>query len=96
MPNSYDAGTLVTFTGTFKDATLAPADPTDVFVRVRKPDGTVQVFQFSLAQVNKDGVGIYHKDILVNLPGRWYYKFEGTGVVQAARENYVLCKETVF
>lgn len=67
----------------FADTTGTPVDPTLVTVTVVKPDRS------SLTPpVTKDGTGLYHSDVIVDEPGRWYYKMAGTGAVTAVQWGY--------
>lgn len=78
--NEYDLGDLVRVSATFTNSTGTPTNTT-VTLRVRKPDASV-----TTPTAVSDGSGAYHYDIAVDQPGIWFYRFEGTGAVQAASE----------
>ena len=84
MINVYDIGDLVRLAVTFQDATCTDQDPSSILVRVKAPDGTVTVL--NSPTVVKDAVGQYHADFSVTEAGYYYYRWEGTGTLQAAGE----------
>lgn len=95
-----DVGDLHRFTITFLDGAGVAADPTAVRVFWKSPDGVVStplVFG-SDPEVVKDGVGLYHVDVILDQPGWWHPRWEGTGAVHAASEGgatYVLKQRVV-
>jgi len=86
MSNFYDCGDVVRVTASFTDISSNPADPTGVTLRVKQPDATMNVHTYP-GDITKDGTGIYHFDLSITESGDWYYRFEGTGAVQAAAET---------
>lgn len=54
------------------------ADPTTVTVSVKPPGATPTV-----NTPTRDGTGLYHFDVTLNVVGDWYYRFQGTGAVVA-------------
>jgi hypothetical protein len=84
-PNNYDEGDLVRLTAAFTVASVA-TDPTTVTLKVKDPSGNVTTYTYALAEVTKDSTGNYHKDITIDEPGVWYYRWIGTGTVVAADE----------
>jgi hypothetical protein len=83
MANSYDQGALVQLTGTFKNAGGALTDPTAVTCTVRDPAGTI-----TTPAVTHASTGVYtaNVDLTSAAPGLWWYRFAGTGTLQAAEE----------
>lgn len=79
----YDIGDEFNFTATFLDKDKEPKSPTEVTLRVRKPDGTV-VTPF----VTPGDEGVYTAEIDLDQHGRWRYGWRGTGVLKAYREGY--------
>lgn len=76
----YDPGDLARLTTSFTDfGTGNPVDPTTVTADVRDPDGNTTTYILTSGQIVKDSTGNYHLDIQVATPGRWSYKFVGTG-----------------
>lgn len=83
--NTYDIGDQVRLTATFKNRSGSPADPTTVTFTYQKPGGPVIS---DSGAVVKDSTGVYHYDLtLDNVPGKWRYRFAGTGALIAAEEG---------
>ena len=82
--NSYDIGSLVQLTGTFKNTAGTLTDPTSVTCTVKDPAGTV-----TTPATTKSSTGVYTADVdLTNAAaGVWWYRFAGTGACQAAEES---------
>lgn len=70
----------------FTNASGTATDPTTVTLRWRlgqTGDETVLVYGVD-SEVVKDGSGAFHVDIEVTDHGVYYYRWEGTGTVEAA------------
>ncbi len=89
MANQYQRNQTVRITGTFTVSGTA-TDPTTVTLKVKDPAGTVSTYTYAEAQITKDGTGNYHKDVALTLEGYYYYRWEGTGAVAAADEDYLV------
>jgi hypothetical protein len=97
MANTYDIGDNPRLTATFRNEADAVADPTSIVAKYRKPDGTVVTLTYGVdLALYKDSTGIYHTDITVDMAGRWYYRFVGTGNVIAAEETYFDVEKSAF
>lgn len=85
MTNFYQLNDLVRVSVEFTSTlTGAPEDPTDVQLYISSPDNVAdQYVTWSGSQVVRDGVGLFHYDILVQLVGRWHYAFVAIGAVEA-------------
>lgn len=70
----YDIGDVVKLTGDFGPSADVYADPTEVTLIVKAPDGTTT----SPAPV-KDSTGRYHFDLYVDQAGVWAYQWRGDG-----------------
>jgi hypothetical protein len=79
-------GDLVRITGTFSVAGVA-TDPTTVTLKVRTPSGAVSTYTYAGGGVTKDATGVYRRDVSATEPGRWLYRWEGTGTAEAAEEG---------
>lgn len=86
--NKYDVGDTVRTSASFTDADDAPADPTTVAVRVRKPDG-----QLVTGSPTKDSTGAYHYDVVPDQAGNWYYRYIGTGTIVTQQETGFYVRE---
>ncbi len=93
--NQYHKGQMVRISGTYTVAGVA-TDPTTVTFKVLAPGGTMSTYTYALAQITKDGVGLYHKDISCSEEGIWHYTTIGTGAVEAVDEQYFEILPTVF
>jgi hypothetical protein len=71
----------------FTNAAGTPTDPTTVKVRWRRfNEETVWTYGVG-SQVVRDGAGVYHADLEVTEIGTYYFRWEGTGTVEAAEES---------
>lgn len=82
--NTYDVGTAVRLSVAFTDNTGTPADPSDVLLRVKDPSG-----ETSLPSVTRDGVGLYHCDVVLSLTGNYFYRYEGSGAIIAVADAQI-------
>ncbi len=94
MPETYDIGDRLTLKVLFKNDVGILADPTTVTCRVRKPNR--QVVTFTGAQLQHPGPGDFRASIDIDQPGRWTYRFEGTGALVAADETIFDVTPSVF
>jgi hypothetical protein len=92
--NTYDVGDRVRVVGTFKDIAGMTADPTAVTIKIRKPSGTV--VQLTGAEIDQEDVGVFYADVNLDQSGTWWYRFEGTGQVQAAEEHALNVRASRF
>ena len=70
------------------DATNTPTDPTGILLKVASPrvngvPGTVTTYTYP-AQIVRDGVGLFHMDVLFNQGGQWFVHWETSGPNQEA------------
>ena len=91
--NVYDIGDTVRLKGAFTNDAGAATDPTAITLTVKDPTGAVTTYTYALAQVVKSATGIYYYDLLISKAGDWYYRFEGTGAVATAGEEYFTVKK---
>ena len=93
----YALGALVRVSVTFTNLAGAPADPTEVTAKIKKPDGTVTALVYGThAALVKDDTGDYHVDIDASMEGQWFYRFEGTDAVQAVVEGEFVVGDSQF
>jgi len=96
VSNKYDYGQAIKVSATFKNDAGAPTDPGTITLKVKGPDAVIQTYTYGAAQVTRESAGVYSKVITLNQEGRWYYRYEGTGTVQAAEEKDVLVVDSAF
>lgn len=87
--NRYMIGQLVRSSNEFRTVPGgALIDPTAVFFRARKQNGTVIAYTYPTdVQLVRDGVGLYHVDLSTDNPGIWKVRWYSTGTGQAAGED---------
>ena len=94
--NSYDFGDTVRLSVAFLNHAGIPADPTGVTVAMKYAVGTAPVtYTYGVgAQVVRDATGAYHCDVELAYAGLLYYRWEGTGAVEAVSEGQLLAKQS--
>ena len=95
MPNTYDKEDLIRLTGNFAISSVL-TDPLAVTLQIIAPDRAAGTYTYAGGQVTKSATGIYYRDISLDQVGRWDYRFEGTGTVQAAADGMFLVRRTDF
>jgi len=73
---AYSRDTEVELRGTFLDTTGAPADPSEVTLEVRAPDGTRDTYASAAEELTRQSKGVYTKIVLLDQKGVWYYRFK--------------------
>jgi hypothetical protein len=93
----FPRGSLVRLTAVFTDALGLAVDPDTVTVRTMSPE-LEQVSKLYLTddEVVRDDVGEFHYDVDASASGDWFFRWEGTGVGQAAAEGKFKVASTVF
>lgn len=91
----YDVGDSVRTTAYFKVSGVL-SDPSEVTLRYKTPSGTTAYYTTPDNRIVKDATGTYRADILLNASGDWFYRWEGTGAVTAARERRLRVRPTEF
>lgn len=97
---TYDEGSLVRVTTAapdgnppgFVDENGNVADPTVVVFRYSQEGQPTITLVYSVdAALARDSTGIYHVDIDTSAkPGRWLYRWQGSGTIQAAFDGMFL------
>lgn len=90
--NTYEMGTLVRVTCTFRDIDGEPANPTAVTADVLLPGATAS----TPASLSSGSTGVYHADIPTEEPGIYRVRFEGTGSVVVAAEHAFTVRRSAF
>lgn len=65
-------------------------DPTTVTLTVTDPDLNQEVFTYALGQITRDGQGDFSKLYTPDDDGTWFFMFESTGAVIAAKSAYII------
>jgi len=99
--STVDIGDVVRLARQFRDEVGDPADPDEVTLSVRAPDGTVTsvtphnvtdpdelaVCAALLGVTLEDGTGVWTGTIEPDAAGLWRYRWAGTGVITSAEEG---------
>jgi hypothetical protein len=91
--NEYDIGTGVVMEARFTKAGVA-ANPTTVTLTVKPPDKDDP--DIVVEDVENPEVGLFIGEIEVTDHGDYYYRFQGTGTVVAAREGRFRVRKSRF
>jgi len=63
-------------------------DPTGIVVKYRDPAGVITIKTYGVdSEVNRQALGIYYMDVVVNVAGEWTFRFEGSGACVAVMED---------
>jgi hypothetical protein len=95
----YDRGDLVRVVASFVGTDgVTPANPSMIHLLVKSPDGSVATYRFGApgASIIQVGSAAYARDLDVSQVGSWYYRWEGTGGVQAADEWALVVTRSQF
>lgn len=93
---AYVSGSTVRMYGVFS-VTGVLTDPSVVTGKVKPPGATTLNFPYgSSAQLVRDGIGLYHLDMVVTATGLWRYRWEGSGSASIAGEGTFDVSNTVF
>lgn len=95
--DTYDVGDLVRAVASFVGTDgVTPGNPSMVTLQVMNPLGTVATVVFGVGSVVKVGSAAYAHDFTITTPGSWFYRWEGTGLVQAAEVWTLVGERSVF
>ena len=85
----FDVGDVVRSRGVFRNTSnRALVDPTDVYVQVEKPDGSITSYHYGIdLNVLRESIGSYTVDVPADQSGNWFVRFYSTGLGQAAQEE---------
>lgn len=94
----YDIADEVTIRGGFyrknANGTKTFVDPTTIVLRIKPPTGSVVVKTYPEAGTVKEAIGKYAYRFVVDKPGRWVYRWEGTGTIPQAEEGEFLVRKS--
>jgi hypothetical protein len=95
--NLYDYGSPVTVSVAFTDPTQTPAapiDPTTVKLRILDPNNNEQVI--SGASFIHPAVGNFSFTVICLVAGVWFYRWEGSGNINAVADSLFVITATQF
>ena len=91
--NIYIQGATVKLSAHFSVNKISQ-DPTTITLRVKSPLDKTTVYTYALSQLTKEGTGIYYRNVKMDIPGLWHYRFEGTGAVEAVSEKNITIRKS--
>ena len=94
--NSYDFGDTVRLSVAFLNHAGLAADPTGVTLNYRFAvvGSPVKYTYGTDAAIVRDSLGAFHCDLELTSAGLLYYRWEGTGAVEAVSEGQLLVRES--
>ena len=84
---SYKINDTVTLSTVFALPGGSLADPTTVQLVVEDPSGTKTTFTWAGGGVTRDGVGLFHKDLVTTMTGVYAYEWTGTGTAAGVEQG---------
>lgn len=75
--NEFYVGDVITLSAEIKNKSGDYADPDDITMSLKLPDGSLVVY--AIGDLNHTGVGKFEIDYLIELVGTHTYRFKGTG-----------------
>ena len=93
--NQYDVGSLVQVSATFKNQAGTLTNPSVVTLLYVDPTGVKTTVAQSSLTNSSTGVWTYSIDTTAK-PGRWLYRFTGTGSVQAAGDSQFIVTDSLI
>ena len=88
--NEYDVGDSIRLSAVFTQNSIH-ADPTSVVATHKDPSGNE-----TTPAVSNPNAGHYFIDVSIDEEGTWWYRFAGTGAVEAAAEGTFNVRATQF
>lgn len=73
-------GSTVRIAPVIRDAVLNEnVDPASLQFELTRPDRGTIIYSYPSAEVQREGVGLYALEAIVNVEGRWWYRVVSTG-----------------
>ena len=103
--SDHDIGDVVSVWAVFRDEAGTQAAPTAVVLTVRKPNGVVgtnsntgatggeeTLAEAATGETLSGVTGVYRGDIDVDVAGKWWYRWQGTGAIVEAEEGFFMVR----
>lgn len=81
-------GSRIAAETTFRIAGV-PTDPTIIVAYVRSPNGVLMTATYPTVDFTREDVGMFRYEFNADVAGSWAVRFEGSGAVEAAGEQFV-------
>jgi len=91
MANEYFVGQMVEVSTEFKVGGVL-TDPSTVTLVIMDPDRVQTTYTYALAQVTREALGKFLKNILGSAVGTWFYRWFSTGACTSAGEGFFTVK----
>jgi hypothetical protein len=88
----YELGTNAVLSMDFTNPAGAPANPTTVTLKLRKPSGALVTYTDAASTT----VGTWTRTVTLDEVGLWSYRFEGTGAVVQTHDRELLVEGSPF
>ena len=82
------AGQKITIEGEFR-LLGNPEDPIVIQLRYKSPNGSTITLSYPSADLRRVSQGFYEGFVTVDLPGSWWFRWIGAGVVEAVNEQFL-------
>lgn len=92
MATVYNLNATTELAATFTNEDDELTDPTTVSLSVLPPDGDQD--DYTGGQIDNPSVGLYTMVLLLDQPGRWHWRFTGTGDVEQVKDGYLIVKRS--
>jgi hypothetical protein len=79
MSTKYIQGVTVNVTAEFRTFNGVLVDPTDVILKYKTPTDIVITRKYSLNEITKVSQGVYETYVLLDLAGKYIFRWEGSG-----------------
>lgn len=86
---TYLEGTTIKAKAKFKNSLGALVDPTNVFLKYKRPDSVVVTLAYDLVEITKTAVGNYEVYVTLDQPGKYVFRWEGSGNNGSVSESEV-------
>ena len=93
-PTQFAPGDTVLLENTFTTYDNQPLDPTTIALKVKRPDGTVD--EYDKNDTTRVQAGVYTLNYLTTTEGRYYVRWETTGIPVTVDEGYFDVAYSVF
>lgn len=91
MAEAFIPGEVARLSLVVTDLSGAAAEPGSITLRVKPGSGVVTNYAYGAApEVVRDGVGLYHADILLTASGQWAYRWELSSPNAGAAEGVIV------
>lgn len=97
MAGAYDKLDSVRVGANFKNNSGVLTDPTTIVLKVKTPDNVITTYTYgSDAEIIKSSTGKFYADLDISQIGIHFYRWEGSGSLQAAGESKFTIKASEF